>query len=103
MEKSISLSKRIGRWLGLSGDHQPSPGEIRPLWHNVPKSRYLAISIPVTGAAAFLLLTLISEGVNVSFAAIFAVQSFALAMLIFERAHIKFYDEHSERKDDEVT
>ncbi len=103
MEKSISLSKRVGRWLGLSGDHQPRPGEIRPLWHNVPKTRYRAISIPATGAAVFLFLMLIREGVNVSFAAIFAAQSFALAMLIFERAHIKFHDGHSERKDDEVT
>lgn len=41
-------------WLGLTGDHRPQPGEVRPLWDQVPKKRYLAISIPLTLCAAAL-------------------------------------------------
>lgn len=76
-------------WLGLTGDHKPQPGEVRPLWDQVPKKRYLAISIPLTLCAVALFFLLLHEGLPWPFASMFAVQSFALALLIFERASIK--------------
>lgn len=76
-------------WLGLTGEHEPQPGEIRPLWDQVPKKKYLAISIPLTIGAIALFFLLRHEGIEWQFASMFAVQSFALALLIFERASIK--------------
>ncbi|MDO5092874.1 MAG: hypothetical protein Q4D79_05540 [Propionibacteriaceae bacterium] len=93
MENSVKLSKRIARWFGLTGEYQPAPGEMRPLWHNVPKRKYVAISVPVTVAAVALYFILTHEGVAAMPALIVTVESFALAMLVFERASIRITDE----------
>jgi hypothetical protein len=102
VENSISFSKRIGKWFGLTGDYQPRPGETLPLWYKVPKAKYLAISISVTAAAVALFFILTHEGVDGSFAAIFSVQFLALVELIFERANVKFHAERSGRSGDEA-
>lgn len=93
MKNSTKLARRIGGWLGLSGDYRPRPGETRPLWYKVPKSRYLAISVLVILAAIALYIVFLCEGMNWSFASVFAVQSLALVMLVLECASVKFHDE----------
>ncbi len=93
MKNSTKLARRIGGWLVLSGDYRPRPGKIRPLWYKVPKSRYLAISVLVILAAIALYIVFLCEGMNWSFASVFAVQSLALVMLVLECASVKFHDE----------
>ena len=58
MGEPVSVLRRIGNWFGLTGTYEPKAGEVRPLWYNVSKSKYLAISIPiwVAGIALFFLL-----------------------------------------------
>lgn len=103
MENSMKLSTRLAKWLGLTGEYHPAPGEVRPLWYNVSKRKYLAISIPVTVAAVALYFILAHEAVDRMFALIVAVESFAFAMLVFERATIKVTEEHMKRVEDEVS
>ncbi|WP_130874566.1 hypothetical protein [[Pseudopropionibacterium] massiliense] len=89
MGEPVSVLRRIGNWFGLTGTYEPKAGEVRPLWYNVSKSKYLAISIPIWVAGIALFFLLLQGGIHWALASIVSVQSITLAMLIAERSTIK--------------
>lgn len=89
MAKPVSFLCRIAKWFGLPGEHKSEPGKVLPFWFNTPKSKYLAISIPVYLAGIALLFFMVNEGLYWGISAVISGQFIALAMLLSERLTIK--------------
>lgn len=102
MSKQLNQSNNFLRWLGLAGEYTPISGETRPLWHGVPKSKYMAISIPLFMGGAGLLLILRWAGFSWGLAVFVALETFALVMLAVERSTIKVNDQTKKEDDNEV-
>ena len=89
MTKKSSILYRILKWFGLIGEHKLEPGKVLPFWFIVPKSKYLAISIPVYLAGVALFFFKVNEGLYWSVSAVISGQFVALAILLSECLTIK--------------
>ncbi len=89
MAKKSSVLYRILQWFGLIGEHKLEPGKVLPFWFIVPKSKYLAISIPVYLVGVALFFFMVNEGLYWSVSAVISGQFVALVMLFSERLTIK--------------
>lgn len=100
MQAQDSLPKRTGRWLGLWDAPDARPGDVRPLWYNVPKAKYLKCSIPAAIASVGLALILWWSSIHWVLASVIGALTFALVDLIMERSTIKLHgcDQEQEGK-----